>query len=150
MITFKSTGLSKKEQSEIASLICEITDIYGDFYLTKNNLRLFIKENLQTLFECLKKGDKIAYGEMGVAIITGFSDKMPRKYVKILTNKPEDATKLLQALHWEIKGDLYTKIKKNNPLKEVYEKNGFEFLGGRGKEILLIRKENKYVNRDKR
>jgi hypothetical protein len=150
MITFKGTGLSKKEQSEIASLICEITDIYGDFYLTKNNLRLFIKENLNTFFETLKKGDKIAYDESGVAIVTGFSDKMNRKYVKILVKKPEDASKLLQALHWNIRGDLYTKVKKNNPLKEVYEKNGFEFLGGRGKEILLIRKEDKNVNRNKR
>lgn len=151
MITFK-TGLSKKEQTHIRFLLEEISDIYGDFYLTKNNLRLYIKENQNILFDCLKKGDKIAYDDNGMAIITGFSDKMPRKYIKILAEDNNQAEKLIKVINWNLKCDLFVKIKKNNPLKEVFQANGFRFMGGRGKEMLLVRKaKGEYnVNRDKR
>ena len=44
---------------------------------------------------------------------------------------------------WELKNtELYIKIKTNNPIKEVLEKNRFLFKGARGKEILLIRTAN--------
>jgi len=150
MITFK-TGLSKKEKSQVMGLISEFTDVYGDFYITKNNLRLFIKENINVLFEALQAGDKIAYCEEGIAVVTGFSDKMPRKYVKLLTKNNDIAEKLLQIISWNLDCDLYIKIKKNNPLKGILVKNGFQFLGGRGKEILLIRKKgDKNVSRNQR
>ena len=95
-------------------LIEDFTDVYSDFYLTKNNLRLFIKENISTLFECLQAGDKIAYCDDGVAIVTGFSDKMPRKYVKLLTKNDAVAEKILKVLGWNLDCDLYIKLKKNN------------------------------------
>lgn len=149
MINYK-TGCSKKEQQILSSLILEITDLYGDFYITKNNLRLFIRDNINVLFECLKKGDKVAWFENGMAIVTGFSDNMPRKYLKILSKTDEDAKKLVKIISWKLDCDLYIKIKKNNPLKGALLKSGFQFLGGRGKEILLMKKGEKYVNRDKR
>lgn len=147
MITFKS-GLSKKEKPEVASIISELTDVYSDFYITKNNLRLFIKENMPALFECVQKGDKIAYCPGGVLIVTGFSDKMPRKYVKILAKDLQTAENLLKVMNWHLDCNLYIKIKKNNPLKSVLMKCGFQFLGGRGKEILLTKKGAKNVNRN--
>lgn len=147
MITFK-TGLSKKERMELASLISEFTDIYSDFYITKNNLRLFIKENITILFECLQKGDKVAYSEDGVAIVTGFSDKMNRKYLKILAKTNDDVEKLVKIVTWNLDCDLFIKIKKNNPQKGILLKLGFKFLGGRGKEILLMRKGDKHVSRN--
>lgn len=149
MINFK-TGCSKKEQQELSSLILEITDVYGDFYITKNNLRLFIRDNISVLFDCLKKGDKVAWFEDGMAVVTGYSDNMPRKYLKVLAKTEDDAVKLIKIISWKVKDDLYIKIKKNNPLKGSLLKSGFQFLGGRGKEILLVKKGDKYVSRDKR
>ncbi len=140
MINFK-TGLSKKEKELITSLVHTITDVYGDFYITQNNLRLFIKENLQLVFDNLKKGDKIIFDEKGMVLVVGFSDKAKRKYLKILTSKPNEIDNYFKVLNWNIDCDLFIKIKKNNPLKASLIKNGFTFAGGRGKEILL-KKEN--------
>lgn len=139
MIAFKS-GLSKKEKQEIVSLLYELKDVYGDFYITRNNLRLFIKENPDTLFDCLKKGDFIAFTEKGVGIVTGFSDKSNRKYLKILAQDDATVSDLIKVISWNTKCDLHFKIKKNNPLKKVLERNGFRFCGDRGKEILLCKK----------
>ena len=146
MITFKSV-LSDKEKKHIVSLLCELTDFYGDFYITRNNLRLFIKENRNVLFECLKKGDKIVFNETGMAVICGFSDKANRKYAKFLTKKPEDIGRFLKVIGWNLDCDLYVKVKKNNPQRTVLEDNYFKFAGDRGKEILLVRRARKYADR---
>lgn len=139
MITFK-TGYSKKERQELIGIMSELTDLFGDFYITKNNLRMFIKDNPNLLFDCLKNGDKIAYDERGIAIVLGFSDNMPRKYLKILTKDSKALEDLLQIVCWNVTYDLYIKVKKNNPIKDILIQYNFEFLGGRGKEILLVRK----------
>jgi hypothetical protein len=132
----------KKDKDKLVHMLDEFTDYYGDFYITRNNLRLFIKENTHLLYECLKKGDKIVYHDHeGIILVTGFSDKSPRKYVKILTESVESADRLLKVLIWNIDCDLWAKIKKNNPVKEALRKNGFKFAGDRGKEILLKRKQ---------
>ena len=131
MKKFKSR-LTKKEKLQITTMIQEIPDYFGDFYLTKNNLRLFIKDNLSLLFDGLKRGDKIAYNDSGLAIVTGFSDKNPRKYIKFLVKDDKSANDLLQIL--------YTKLKKRNPLIKVLQTNNFEWFASRGKEILLVRK----------
>lgn len=140
MITVKGQ-LTKKEEHQVWMLLNELPDIYSDFYITRNNFRLFIKENIDLLYECLKKGDKIAFDEeYGLIFVTGWSDNASRKYLKILTRDSHSANKLLKILSWSIKTDLYCKIKKNNPVKEALISNGFQFAGNRGKEILLIRK----------
>ena len=138
MITFRNT-LAKKERFTLTSLMADLVDAYGDFYLTKDNLRLFIKENQDILYEGLSKGDKIAFYENGLAVVVGFSDNAPRKYIKILAKDDASAESLLKILFWNTDCDLYAKVKKTNPLKNVLERNGFYFLGGRGKEILLKR-----------
>jgi hypothetical protein len=147
MIVFKN-GLSDKEKKQITSLLCELTDVYGDFYITRDNLRLFIKENLNVLFDCLKKGDKIAFDDSGVVVICGFSDKADRKYLKFLTRNPDDTEKFLKVIAWNLNCDLYVKIKKNNPLKDVLQKNYFRFAGDRGKEILLVKRARTYAERN--
>ncbi len=134
--------LNKKEKAELSITLQEMTDIYGDFYITKNNLRLAVKENTDLLYNNLKNGDKIVIGETeGIAIVTGFSDNAPRKYVKILATSNEGANKLIKVLLQNVKCDLFAKIKKNNPIKEVLQNNNFKFVGDRGKEILLGRKQ---------
>ena len=143
MITFKSV-LSDKETKQITSLLHELSDVYGDFYITKNNLRLFIKENQNVLFDALKRGDKIAFDDDGMAVICGFSDKADRKYLKILTKDVNRIDGYLKVIAWNLDCDLYVKIKKNNPLKEVLEKSYFRFAGNRGTEILLYRRARKH------
>lgn len=139
MITVKNQ-LTKKEREEVRITLQEISDLYGDFYITKNNLRLFIKENTDLLFDNLKKGDKIAFGEGVFAYISGFADKVPRKYIKILSNDEEKTERLIKVVFQQVKYDLYAKVKKNNPLKRTLQRLGFRFAGDRGKEILLERK----------
>jgi hypothetical protein len=53
--------LNRKEIQQVDTLLEEFPDLYGDFYITKSNLRLFIKENKHLFYECLKKGDKIVW-----------------------------------------------------------------------------------------
>lgn len=127
-------------------MVQEIPDYFSDFYLTKSNLRLFIKDNLSLLFESLKKGDKIAFSKEGIIVVTGFSDKNPRKYIKLLVKNDKVADDLLRILSWNITCDLYCKLKKNNSLLKILEANGFSYFKNRGKEILLIKK---YIKKDK-
>jgi len=140
MIKF-ATQISKKEKVILEGILQEFVDDFRDFYITKQNLRLFIKDNSHLLFEALKGGDKLVFSSQdGLAFVTGWSDKAERKYLKILAKDLESANKLLKVLMWHLKTDLYVKIKKNNPLISVLQKNNFVFKGNRGKEILLLRK----------
>lgn len=143
MIIFKSGMMSKKEKSTVTFLLEELTDIYGDFYVTKNNIRLFIKENPDILFDGVKKGDKLVYDENGIGVIVGYSDNAPRKYLKVLAKDDKNVENIIKRISWDMECDLYVKIKKNNPLKKVFESNYFQFIGGRGREILLVRRRRK-------
>ena len=147
MIIFKSGKLGKKEQAIINDILIELIDIYGDFYVTRSNLRLFLKENQHLLYLCLEKGDKIVYnvGD-GIIFITGFSDEAKRIYIKPLIKDAEAGDKLLKVLLWHANYDLYAKVKKNHPFKRVLLRNNFKFVGDRGKEILLCRK---YIKEEK-
>jgi len=136
MINFKSK-LSKKEELEVKMLLQKFLDKYGDFYITKNNLRLFIQDNLHLLFKGLSKGDYIAFNENGIGLVIGFSDNSPRKYLKILTDDMNVANNIIKAFIMNLNCDLYSKIKRNNPIKDVLLKNGFLSQAGRGKEELF-------------
>lgn len=146
MIELKNSKLSEKEKKQISGLLSELTDIFGDFYITKNNLRLFIKENPDTLFKCVQSGDKLAYNQEGMAVVVGYSDNAPRKYLKVLTKDDKTVSDLIKRISWDMDCDLFVKIKKNNPLRKILEQNYFSFAGGRGKEILLVRRARKNVN----
>ena len=141
MVVFKSGQLSKKEISIITSITNDCMDVFGDAYITKNNLRLFLRENPDLLIEGIKKGDKIVYEEdKGFVYLFGWSDNGFRKYAKVLSINEDVTNRLLKNLAWNIKEDLYAKIKKVNPLKETLEKNGFRYFKDRGKEVLLVKR----------
>ena len=141
MLLFKTGKLNKQDKEKIDYILNEIVDIYGDFYTTKNNIRLMLRENSHILYEDLKKGDKIIYGEEGILFIHGFSDQSRRKYVKILSDNAENASKLIKFLNLQLTDiELYVKIKKENPILKSFQINKFKFVGDRGKEILLCRK----------
>ena len=149
MIKFKSR-LTKKEKEKINGMIQEYPDYHCDFYITKDNLRLFIKENISLLFDGLKRGDKIAYDKSGLAIVTGFSDKNPRKYIKFLVKNEKTANDLLRVLSWNLSCDLWVKLKRTNPIVLILKENGFKFYASRGKEILLVRKYIKISSYNKK
>ena len=141
MLQYKSGSLSKKDKVEINSLLDAITDLYGSFYITKERLRLYIKENSHLLYEGISKGNKVIWGPEGIILVDGFADSYPRKYVKILARNEEDASQLIKLLNWNLPSEeLYAKLKKNNPILRALQKNSFNFVGDRGKEILLCRK----------
>lgn len=150
MISICNT-LSKKYKQIVEGYLNELCDTYSDFYITSDNLRLSIKDNKSSLYSLLKRGDVIVFDseDEGLAIIIGFAEKRNRKYLKILTKNKKIANKLIRNALWNIESDLYVKIKKINPLKEILMKCGFVFKGSRGKEVLLYRKyikENKNAN----
>jgi len=142
--------LEKKERKMVESILSELSDVYSDFYITRNNLRLYIKENLDLLYESLEKGDRIAYdSEGGIGLIIGYSDKSPRKYLKLIAKDERLADRIIKCVLWNIPEELFVKIKKNSPYKQVFEKNGFRFAGDRGQELLLCRKglpQNNNIN----
>lgn len=144
MIKIKST-LSIKDKKQVFSILEELSDYYSDFYITRNNIRLYIKENIEILYKLLNEGDKILFDEDGIIVIIGYSEKSPRKYVKILAKDNIVADKLLKNLDWNVSDNVFIKIKKNNPLKEILLRNKYKFIGDRGKEILLMKKGVKYV-----
>ena len=141
MLLFKSGKLNKQDKEKIDYILNEIVDIYGDFYTTKNNIRLMLRDNSHILYEDLKKGDKIVYADEGILFVTGFSDNARRKYVKILSDSESNASKLIRFLNLQLTDiELYVKIKKENPILKSFQTKGFKFVGDRGKEILLCRK----------
>ena len=146
MKKFKSR-LIKKEVVKITEMVQELHDYFGDFYITKDNLRLFLKENISLLFDGLKTGDKICYDKEGIIFVTGFSDKNPRKYIKLLVKNEKAANDLLTMLSWNLKCSLWAKLKVRNPLVKILQENGFNYFANRGKEILLVRK---YINKEKK
>jgi len=142
MIKF-TQKITKEEKSILINLIDNITDLYGDMYITRNNLRLMIKANKDLFFECLNKGDKIVWEkDKGMLFITGFSDNAKRIYVKPLCNDMELADQLIKYLDWKLpEYDLWIKIKKINPIRKVLlkKRNHYNYIASRGKEILLCR-----------
>ncbi|MHA1787850.1 MAG: hypothetical protein ACTSXT_01355 [Candidatus Helarchaeota archaeon] len=132
---------------KVREILSNLIDFYGDFYITKNNIRLSIRDNLHILFNDLNKGNKIIFNQNVVGVITGFADKTNRKYLKLIYNDVNKVGKILKILNWNFSEDLYIKIKKKNPIQKVLLYNGYKFKGGRGKELLFVRK---YIrNREK-
>lgn len=131
--------LSDSDKQELSVILSSVPDIYGDFYITLNNIRLFIRENLNTFLKGVEKGDLCAWDdEGGIIAISGISDNSSRCYVKVLASSGYIANNLVKAVERVFVGtELYAKIKKNNPLVRTLQYNGFVFAGGRGKEILL-------------
>lgn len=131
----------KKEIPFVETVINSLVDDYRDFYITKNNIRLFVKDNFDVVLKDLRRGDRIAYCEEGVGLIVGFADKSPRKYVKVLAKDLHTADKILTVLiDWNNKNlELFAKVKKNNPIIEVLKKHKFKFLVNRGREVLFKR-----------
>ena len=132
------------------NILNDICSIYSDFYITKDNLRLPIRENAGMLYNLLNKGDKIIFDDEGngIAIIVGYAEKRKRKYLKMLVKNEKIADRIVKNIGWNISSDLYCKIKRINPIKKILLKNNFKFFAGRGQEILLKKTGKIYNNEE--
>ena len=136
-------GCSKKEVRIIENIMENTIDLYADAYITRQNIRISLRENIDIFIKCLNKGDEWVYDadrEDGLAMISGWSDKSKRMYVKVLTRDMDLANNFLKIIAFKASCDLYCKLKKNNPLVKVFQKNNYQFVGDRGSELLLCRK----------
>lgn len=130
--------------SELDCLFEIIQDCgYDDFYLTKENQRLFIKEK-KSLKKLLKESHNVFFEDRhnnkGIVLIWKSSggDKT-RNYIKLVASNLKEAKGLLTMLLWNYSKELYVKIKKNSPFIEAYKERGFKLIGLRGEEILFCR-----------
>lgn len=149
MIQIKST-LSEKDKQKIFGILDDLTDFYSDFYLTRNNIRLYIKENIEILYKLLNNGDKVLFDEGGIAVIIGYAEKSNRYYIKLLAKDEKIADKFIKNINWNVSEELYCKIKKTNPLKNILLRNRWKFVGDRGKECLLKREVLELTKKEKR
>ena len=69
-----------------------------------------------------------------------------RYYVKLVAGNKKIADQLLTQLIWDTTQDLHVKVSKQSALLELYKRKGFQFVGGRGKQLLLCRKGVNNVN----
>lgn len=137
MINFKKGKINKKEFDKVKSILQELKDLYQDFYVTKDNLRIFLKDNPELIDNSLKNGDALAYCKDGIALIYGLENKLYRTYIKIIAEDTKVAKNILHIIDWQINETIFAKIKKKNPILDILKSNGFKFAGSRGKEILL-------------
>lgn len=136
---------------------------YPDFYITKNNQRLFLDSSdivKQVFNSCIKHGDKGFILEdkmqiLGTIIVSGYADKFERKYIKLAAKNSSIARDLLRYFVWNHKTECFLKIKKDNPILSLINnrmfsftatKNwGFKFLSNRGTELLFHYIPNRIV-----
>jgi hypothetical protein len=143
--------LNHKNSIDVYEFVQRTPDSFEDFYITENRGRKFIKD-LKTINRILKRQE--IYGLIDKelkAIMIIYKEKGFRSYLKILSNKIDYTYDLLKFVNWNFyKKELFIKIKKSNPLFNILRltnklgkpRYGFEFLGSRGSEILLIKKVN--------
>jgi hypothetical protein len=127
-------------------------NVHPDFYLTSDNKRVFITEG-STFKQLMKESNCIFYSKEksdidGVIMLwSGKGDTVKRNYIKINAKNNNIADRLLTILLWNTGKDLYVKIKKYSPHLQVFKDKNFQFVGGRGKEMLLVhKKRERYVN----
>ena len=144
---------------------CQNRDPFSDFYITKNNKRLYLtdlKIAKQVFNECLKRGNKAFIKEesgliKAILLIVGYCDKSERKYIKVLSKNKQDFQDLFSYLQWQDLKNLFIKSRNNNKNFVKYDekinrykpsyilrKSGFSIIAVRDREILLKRE---YIKR---
>ena len=120
----------------------------SSFYFTKDNHRKFINDakafrqllrecNTSFIYEDLEYGDY--HGLFLIWKSINPENNSVRHYVKLIAIDEKKADDLLRMLTWNYFGELYVKIQKFHPNVKAFQKYGWRFRGGRGKEILLYR-----------
>ena len=124
-----------------------VKDLYSDFYITLDKERKFLNniDVLRLYTKMLKKGEVCYHNDdTGFLITYGLHDKSDRKYIKVLSKDNAITKKLLISFLYDFGDkDFFLKVKRNNPVGRIAQGLGFVFLGGRGSEILFLRKAKK-------
>jgi hypothetical protein len=100
---------------------CSTTKTLDNPFLAKRIFNDSVKRSNHALISFEK--DNIE----GVLLVTGFIEKNPKKFVKLIVNDIKVADKLLEAYIWNCKTDLYIRIKKDNPIFRVLVGDNFYF-----------------------
>ena len=141
--------IKNKDKINFIDFSINYKDKYFDGYITINKERKFLSEyNIaeKVFNNIIKKGDKgFILDNNGkiraLLLIIGYSDKFPRKYVKLLAENSKYTIDMLKFLKWNyFEKDLYAKFKKENPLSTMIIKTGFIKIGDRGRELLFFKK----------
>ena len=137
--------LNKKRVNQKIDILDFLSDNFNyDFYVTKDNIRYYINDNLN-LF--LNESEPVLFYENcgdveGVlGVWRGFGKDKKRHYVKICAKNVHVAKGLLTVLLWnsEFK-NLFVKIRKDSEFVGIFREKNFRFKGGRGVQLLLHRK----------
>ena len=141
--------LNYKDTIGVYDFIRSNKDKYEDFYITINKSRVFLKD-LKLIKKILSYQEVFAIEEKGdiVAILLIYRERGFRPYVKVLANKNKYVYDLLKFLNWNFNSELFIKAKKYNPIINIAQGFFFNFIGGRGQEILLV-KQKREVKNDK-
>ena len=119
--------------------------VHPDFYLTENNRRVFITD-IKSLKRFINQSSDILVSRNKeidgvIALWKGLGGITKRKYIKINSVSSSISDKLLTSIIWNTNYDLYMKIKKDSPYLNTFRRKRFDFVGGRGQELLLIKKK---------
>ena len=123
-LTKKENMIRPVQTKDLKNFIyfCQNRDSFSDFYITKNNKRLFltnIKIAKQVFTNCTKYADKCYIKEdngeiKAILLINGYKDKFDRKYIKILSKNKKDFEDLFAYLQWQRLSNLFIKVKNTN------------------------------------
>jgi hypothetical protein len=132
-----------QKKNSFLSLLTYIKDnINSDFYVTENNMRYIVKDEIslkKLLKECTRVKIVEEHGDvLGIICLwKSEGNGIKRYYIKLNAINEKIADSLLKVTLWNTKEDLFTKIKKNSKFYKVFRNNRFNFSGSRGNEILL-------------
>lgn len=148
--------LNHNDIANVLEFISRIKDNYQDFYITLNKQRVFLTD-YKLIKKLLKYQEMYAIDDGQIhAILLIYREKGFRPYIKLLAEQNKFIHDLLKSLNWHFNEEIFIKAKKFNPITNIAQtKNrkgfaiyGFEFLGARGKEILLIRRKREIIKND--
>jgi hypothetical protein len=165
LYTENKTMLRTAKPKDLKNFVyyCQHRDSYSDFYVTKNNKRLYLTNidvAKEVFIDCMKYGNKCYIKEenneiKAVMIIIGFKDKFPRKYIKVLSKSKDDFKDLFAYLQWQELKDLFIKVRNTNKNFVKYDekikrykpsyilrKSGFQVIAVRDREVLLKKEDN--------
>jgi len=138
--------LKNSDEISIYEFISKIEDKFQDFYITKNKQRIFLKD-LNLIKKLLKTQEIYAIDDGEIhALLIILKEKGYRTYIKVLAEKPNYIYDLLKFLNWNFNTEFFIKAKKYNPIIKIAQQLFFNFVGGRGNEILLIKRKREVKN----
>jgi len=145
--------LSIKDTLDVLDFVNKTKDVYFDFYITKNNKRIFLRKDSTLIQKLLKSQQVFAIKNKEIESLMLLYIKKPfRPYIKFLVKNNCDYKIYIDFLKSNFSNmELYLKVKQNNPIvnellnttmigsqKRYIPKEGFSIGGFRGKEILII------------